>query len=956
MKKAQPRQTLNGHSIFSSENAQDAYYKGGGYMAPILPMHFDKGTQIFRDTTSLPFKDGGQLYTYSGRPGATYQKVNGQWYIHTEHTNGEFIPVKDPTGKRTALLNAQAKPMATTTNKYQRTYDPLLDNKPQTGETTQKVAQDYMMAKDSKQYAEKSMEAQARAQAEKSPEQIANEVSASSLKNSLTPEEKALAKEYFNNPEYNYYHDPIRGVREGNVTAAQSFGERMDELVWPAFQPFTGNPSFEKTKLQEFEKNKVKRFQTLDDAMKAVYAQRVANNRGQSDTRLTPSEEMQLRASMPTPGQMASGRAAPVDWLWAAPIAGPAALEMLGGLGAMSVPGMSAVPGATVGNLVNSGFIANSLMQAPSNVKSWYDVSQGKKDWQDAALESGEIAAGMIGSGAGLKSLAQDALQGTKAVKNAYNEVATGNSILPYAWKSPMKNMTAKSSENIFNNVLQSNKFTDAEKQIISEYANNSGPFTGRFGYVNEAKRAELQKVIDKAKVEFPNDIVLSRKINANNPDLFNLENNVLNIGNRPTSFSAGIGDTGSGFGSSAKDRIVLSGKNAKKVENNFLKNTYENPSQEYLQTLNPQEHPYGFLEAMNNRSLEKELIGSGFDLKKVGKVKNELGGHDYIMKPIKSKTPVKSNNVDEALDNIVTDLNLPKLPETFNYQKGLKTMNPLEKAIDKQASEYVKLATSEKNYERARALDKEYGTEYVKGLDDLKKHHLYTSNSSNIWNDRLPLNIKIVPDEGTGAGGWSGLTKEGQLKNKMYELGMGPKPTIFDREIAYVNNADSASEIKRRMNHEIKHHYTLGRGKDSFYNNEYGNALSDMLNTPAEISKTNPEFADALIQPAFKDENASLFEYYESPPEIDAYVNTNLRDELVDSKILKDQWDELTDEKLARFLMGTPQKQSKRYLDMVKDEDFIKNFNKGVYSIGIPAAVGGTALLANPWQQPKQD
>jgi len=278
MKKAQPRQTLNGHSIFSSENAQDAYYKGGGYMAPILPMHFDKGTQIFRDTTSLPFldggplvdrtsqgkirdsiyasalgnyyknggkfltangeyhriyrsadgnimvnhpaedkgqwdtinltnkanantiaegvaatkkwhadnpnvyaqggmlkradgsysprglwdniranagsgkepteqmlkqekkinreyADGGQLYTYKGRPGATYQKVNNQWYIQTEHTKG-FIPVKDPTGKRTALLNAQATPMTTTTNKYQRTYAPLLDNKPQVAEST----------------------------------------------------------------------------------------------------------------------------------------------------------------------------------------------------------------------------------------------------------------------------------------------------------------------------------------------------------------------------------------------------------------------------------------------------------------------------------------------------------------------------------------------------------------------------------------------------------------------------------------------------------------------------------------------------------------------------------------------------------------------------------------------------------------------------------------------------
>jgi hypothetical protein len=56
------------------------------------------------------YAGGGQIYTYAGRPGAEYRKSANGWTIRTESTNGAFITVKDPTGKRTALLNAQAKP------------------------------------------------------------------------------------------------------------------------------------------------------------------------------------------------------------------------------------------------------------------------------------------------------------------------------------------------------------------------------------------------------------------------------------------------------------------------------------------------------------------------------------------------------------------------------------------------------------------------------------------------------------------------------------------------------------------------------------------------------------------------------------------------------------------------------------------------------------------------------
>lgn len=102
---------------------------------------------------------------------------------------------------------------------------------------------------------------------------------------------------------------------------------------------------------------------------------------------------------------MSAGEA---DWVWAAPLAGSAALQAAGAIGAMSLPGLSAVPGATVGNLVNSGFIANSLYNMPKNAGEWYDVSQGNKDWTEAALGTGQIAAGLVGSGAGAKTAVQE--------------------------------------------------------------------------------------------------------------------------------------------------------------------------------------------------------------------------------------------------------------------------------------------------------------------------------------------------------------------------------------------------------------------------------------------------------------------------------------------------------------------------------------------------------------------
>lgn len=121
----------------------------------ILPAYYQsKGTPIFRDTTALPFAqggtihfepseygsdarehydDGGKIYTYSKRPGSYYKKTEDGWLINNSSTGGKYVPIDDPTGERAALLNKYAKPQPGINKIYA---DPLSRN----SETTQAVA------------------------------------------------------------------------------------------------------------------------------------------------------------------------------------------------------------------------------------------------------------------------------------------------------------------------------------------------------------------------------------------------------------------------------------------------------------------------------------------------------------------------------------------------------------------------------------------------------------------------------------------------------------------------------------------------------------------------------------------------------------------------------------------------------------------------------------------------
>jgi hypothetical protein len=127
------------------------------------------------------------------------------------------------------------------------------------------------------------------------------------------------------------------------------------------------------------------------------------------------------------------------DWFWTLPIAGPAALEAASSIGAMSLPGLSSVPGATVGNLFNASTIAEGINQTPETIKAWNDVAKGKKNWSDAALETGINLSEFIGSGSGVKSLAQDVNQGAKYLNKGIKTASNYGKDLAYSSKQAGK-------------------------------------------------------------------------------------------------------------------------------------------------------------------------------------------------------------------------------------------------------------------------------------------------------------------------------------------------------------------------------------------------------------------------------------------------------------------------------------------------------------------------------------
>ena len=279
-----------------------------------------------------------------------------------------------------------------------------------------------------------------------------------------------------------------------------------------------------------------------------------------------------------------------------------------------------------------------------------------------------------------------------KPLQKVYNEVATGNSFIPKAWKSQAVGLSQEASQKMFNSLVNSGKLTDAERALIVEYQHNSRPFTGRDMSVNLEKQQALNNIINKYNLNVGENTVLTRRFNPDNNSLgATFENGRLNFGDRPTSFSAGVGIEG--YGSGANNRLVIPNKYAKRMGNNLLANQYSKLSEEALSLL--PEEARGFSswlgELSPSISAEREVLGTGLDFKKIGKVKNDIGGYDYIVKPSKQipKQLPGSPNIVSSVDDVGKEFKI----NNENFYRSIDLDDAVNSGVirSKQSGEYAK-------------------------------------------------------------------------------------------------------------------------------------------------------------------------------------------------------------------------------------------------------------------------
>jgi hypothetical protein len=310
-------------------------------------------------------------------------------------------------------------------------------------------------------------------------------------------------------------------------------------------------------------------------------------------------------------------------------------LETLSNLAAPLEYPTNLVRGAVVGEF------ADALM---GETPSPYFVSSDRPGSSptEAAIMSGLMDFGVdagLGAIGEVVPLSKGINAAGKYLNNKYVNIAEGANPFDYAWRSPAVGLSQSASDDMFRSLANSGKLAPEERALVLEYQHGSRNFTGRgLHKVDQEKRQALNNIINKYKAEIGDDVVLTRMF-SDRPDALGatLENGKLNFGDRPTSFTAGVQPPG--YGKSV-NRVVVPKRYSKQMGDKFLVNQYDKPSEDVLKYLDEDAKDWAsWLGTNANVEQERELIGTGLEFKQIGKVKNDIGGYDYIVKPINTKS-----------------------------------------------------------------------------------------------------------------------------------------------------------------------------------------------------------------------------------------------------------------------------------------------------------------------------
>jgi len=465
--------------------------------------------------------------------------------------------------------------------------------------------------------------------------------------------------------------------------------------------------------------------------------------------------------------------------------------------------------GLTLGNIANTGFAAHgayNFLNPDSDFRqALTEYNKGTGNLTDVAFEGSLNALNFLGAG----SLPQD----IKAFVNAYKNVATGNSMIPYAWKSPAIGLSQEASADMFNSLINSGKLTPAERRLIIEYQHDSSPFTGRFGPVDAAKRQQLNNIINKYQLEIPenSNVIATRRFNSNKAGQSTLgateENGSINFGDRPTSFSVGVGRVGY---SGAPDRIVIPSRHLSKMKNNFIANEYTPLAEDELQLIN-KENTRDFARGIGQNiplSEERELIGTGLNFKQVGKVKNDIGGFDYIVKPLPSSS--NTGKFKSEIDWAKWNPDTPKYPELINEYNtieestkanGTWMKNPDGSTFKGTPEQFVQQQSSwfKKAFGDSKLVNPD-GSPWILEHGSPKKFDVFDESKFQLGDSGYSgSGVYTVPPKGsassyTTSGAWM---HTGDIEPTLYKLyGLGKNPITSEELIKMGTNSPAGKEM----------------------------------------------------------------------------------------------------------------------------------------------------------------
>jgi hypothetical protein len=549
-------------------------------------------------------------------------------------------------------------------------------------------------------------------------------------------------------------------------------------------------------------------------------------------------------------------------------------------------------------------------------------------------------------AGAGAAKLLTKA--GNNPVMRGYNNIATGNSFIPYAWKSPAVGKTEAGTRQLFDKVLNSKEITDAERAVLIDYQQNSRLYTGRADNLDPAKREIINNILKKHSLEEikDNDVFLTRRIKASNKDVFPLEDNKLLLGDRPTSFTVGVGQRGH---ASASDRIVIPNKYTKALNENFIKQSYEPVSEETLDLMGKPKNTYEtnvqefakFIHTNKNLKAEKEVIGKGLNLKKIGKVKNDIGGYDYIMKPIKQ---TQQKNISKAFSDVLNPaagvsnsfIPMTSNPTLQNVEALFRNKSWLQKANNPSNKNVIDF-TPKSNYDY-KGLEKEINNHFID-----QQNYLKTLTLDDVTD--LGLDKKSLKD----------------LQNVKLNIGNHEEGNFYDYDnnTVYINPVHAeklvelgfAPSVKSLISHEIGH---------AFRTHALDNQAKSLNIQPEAYKKLfgakNLNLDDDQLAYIVEKSNTPKTEIYPHIRESKQnYINygviKSMKDPVSELDVLK-----YVGDNMSRGGLSVDNDRLHKFLDYNKVDNYKKLASllssvKGVAPIGLTGGAAAT-LLNNPYKK----